>query len=405
MWMTTQSAAMSGSTEIFTFAAAALVVASASLTGFGMRQRRYVGWHWWVLAIWLATLGATLGATPDTLWPAPIGAGLSLLLLMQWPVVTLIGLRRFHPRQALPGSERMDWAVLVTASLLAAGAAIAGPQGTWLALGCSVTAHLYAAALLFMGPAEREFTPAKFLGVTMVSVAIAPVALAWPDTGLQTTLPAMAAAAALGAVVLAMVAVTLVCERAELQLRDSRRRLHTLASLDTLTRVPTRHHFQDLADQALLQDEPGSAVLLNFDVDRLKQINDLFGRAAGDRALRLVSRAMLEQLRAQDVPGRHGGDEFMLLLRRTTTQDALGVAARIVSEVQRRAPDQQLPTLTLSFGLVQVGLGESVRAAMRRADQAMYEAKRQGRSHAVTAAGDEDKPVFEQSQRLGLMPA
>ena len=396
---------MSGSTEIFIFAAAALVVASASLTGFGMRQRRYVGWRWWVLAIWLATLGATLGATLDTLWPAPIGAGLSLLLLMQWPVVTLIGLRRFHPRQALPSSERLDWVVLVTASLLAAGAAVAGPQGTWLALGSSVTAHLYAAALLFMGPSGREFTPAKFLGATMVSVAIAPAALAWPGAGLQTTLPAMAAAAALGAVVLAMVAVTLVCERAELQLRDSRRRLHTLASLDTLTRVPNRHHFQDLADQALQQDEPGSAVLLNFDVDRLKQINDLFGRAAGDRALRLVSRAMLEQLRAQDVPGRHGGDEFMLLLRRTTTQDALGVAARIVSEVQRRAPDQQLPTLTLSFGLVQVGLGESVRAAMRRADQAMYEAKRQGRSHAVTAAGDEDRPVFEQSQRLGLMPA
>lgn len=396
---------MSGSTEIFIFAAAALVVASASLTGFGMRQRRYVGWRWWVLAIWLATLGATLGATLDTLWPAPIGAGLSLLLLMQWPVVTLIGLRRFHPRQALPGSERLDWVVLVMASLLAAGAAIAGPQGTWLALGSSVAAHLYAAALLFMGPAGREFTPAKCLGATMVSVAIAPAALAWPGAGLQTTLPAMAAAAALGAVVLAMVAVTLVCERAELQLRDSRRRLHTLASLDTLTRVPNRHHFQDLADQALQQDEPGSAVLLNFDVDRLKQINDLFGRAAGDRALRLVSRAMLEQLRAQDVPGRHGGDEFMLLLRRTTTQDALGVAARIVSEVQRRAPDQQLPTLTLSFGLVQVGLGESVRAAMRRADQAMYEAKRQGRSHAVTAAGDEDRPVFEQSQRLGLMPA
>jgi len=396
---------MSGSTEIFIFAAAALVVASASLTGFGMRQRRYVGWRWWVLAIWLATLGATLGATLDTLWPAPIGAGLSLLLLMQWPVVTLIGLRRFHPRQALPSSERLDWVVLVTASLLAAGAAVAGPQGTWLALGSSVAAHLYAAALLFMGPSGREFTPAKFLGATMVSVAIAPAALAWPGAGLQTTLPAMAAAAALGAVVLAMVAVTLVCERAELQLRDSRRRLHTLASLDTLTRVPNRHHFQDLADQALQQDEPGSAVLLNFDVDRLKQINDLFGRAAGDRALRLVSRAMLEQLRAQDVPGRHGGDEFMLLLRRTTTQDALGVAARIVSEVQRRAPDQQLPTLTLSFGLVQVGLGESVRAAMRRADQAMYEAKRQGRSHAVTAAGDEDRPVFEQSQRLGLMPA
>ena len=51
---------MSGSTEIFTFAAAALAVASASLTFFGARQRRYEGWRWWMLAMWLTTLGAAV---------------------------------------------------------------------------------------------------------------------------------------------------------------------------------------------------------------------------------------------------------------------------------------------------------------------------------------------------------
>ena len=178
-----------------------------------------------------------------------------------------------------------------------------------------------------------------------------------------------------------------------------------LANQDTLTQVPNRRHFQELANDALLQDEPGTAVLLNFDIDHFKQINDLFGHAAGDRALCLVSSAMLENLRAQDVAGRQGGDEFVLLLRRATTQHAMGVAARIVAEVQRRAPGQQLPTLTLSFGMVQIGFGEGIQAAMRRADQAMYEAKRQGRSRAVAAAGNEERPVFSESQRLGLTPA
>ena len=102
------------------------------------------------------------------------------------------------------------------------------------------------------------------------------------------------------------------------------------------------------------------------------------------------------------MPGRQGGDDFALLLRRTRPHDALGVAARIVAEVQRRAPQQQLPTLSLSFGLVQIGFGEGIAAAMRRAEQAMYEAKRQGRSRAVVAAGDAERPVFAPSRLLGM---
>jgi diguanylate cyclase len=220
-----------------------------------------------------------------------------------------------------------------------------------------------------------------------------------------TRLEASVASATLGTLVTAFVALTLVCERTERQLRDSRRRLRTLANLDTLTQVPNRRHFQELADRALRQDEPGTAVLVTFDIDHFKRINDLFGHAAGDRALRLVSSAMMESLRSHDVPGRQGGDEFVLLLRRTTPDDAFGVAARITSEVQRRTEGQQLPTLTLSFGLVQIGFGEGTAAALRRADQAMYEAKRQGRARAVAAAGNEHQPVFATSRRLGLLPA
>jgi len=65
----------------------------------------------------------------------------------------------------------------------------------------------------------------------------------------------------------------------------------------------------------------------------------------------------------------------------------------------------QLPTLSLSFGLVQVRAGEALDAALRRADQALYEAKRQGRSRAVAALGDESQPVFSESRPLGLLPA
>jgi diguanylate cyclase (GGDEF)-like protein len=142
-----------------------------------------------------------------------------------------------------------------------------------------------------------------------------------------------------------------------------------------------------------------------FDIDHFKGINDHLGHAAGDRALRLVSRSMQEHLRTQDVAGRHGGDEFVLLLRQTVVRDAMAVAARIVSRIQDQSEEACLPALTLSFGVVQLHHGEAVDDALRRADQALYEAKRQGRSRAVAAIGDEDRPVFTESQRLGLTPS
>ena len=393
---------MTSASPTLTLAVALLAGCALSLTVFGRRQRRYEGWTWWVAALWLTTAGAALALV----WPDPVGAALAGVVLTSWPVVTLIGLRRFHPRQALAGDERQDWAVLASACLLAVASALAEPAaGPWLALACSIVVHLYAAAIIFMGPGGREFGPVNGLATVMTLVAFAPALAALPGTELLPPLLARAAAAALGAVVLAFVAVTLVCERTERQLRDSRRRLRTLANLDALTQVPNRRHFQTLADQALGQGEPGTAVLVTFDVDHFKRINELFGHAAGDRALCLVSSAMLESLRAHDVPGRQGGDEFVLMLRRTTPRDAIRVAGRIVAEVQRRAPGQQLPTLSLSFGVVQIGFGEGIQSAMRRADQALYEAKRQGRSRAVAAIGDVDRPVFAESKRLGLTPA
>lgn len=388
------------------FAAGALAVAAGSVTAFGLRRPRYAGWLWWVVALWLTTLGVAISALVPGLW----GGALAAPLLMQWPLVTLIGLRRFNARQPWPGRVQTDGALLAAASLATfAGTWWLDAEATWLLIGFGLVVHLYAAAILFMAPGDDDGTPVQGLGATMALAAFAPgLAGLMPDAA--NSLPvlagqARAAAAALSALVLAFVAVTLVCDRTERQLRESRRRLRHLANLDALTQVPNRRHFNELAQQALLHDPAGSAVLLLFDVDHFKQINDHLGHAAGDRALCLVSVSVQEHLRAADVAGRYGGDEFALLLRQAETSDAMGVAARIVAEVQGRAESAQLPTLSLSFGLVQVRAGEGLDAALRRADQALYEAKRQGRSRAVAALGDEQQPVFSESRPLGLLPA
>ena len=406
------------------FATAVLAVASAALTGLGLRRPRFAGWALWVTAMWLTTLGTAAQA----LWPGPQGTALAAPLLLQWPLVTLLGLRQFHARRAWPGSPRSDMGLLAGAVLAAAVLPLQGSSEADSAAGlalCSALVHLYAAAVIFMAPGGRDATPLQGLGATMALVAFAPgLALLTPDptgpllaaqvavqTAAQTAaephIPATVAravGAALGSVVLAFVALTLLCERTERQLRESRRRLRVLANMDTLTPVPNRRHFDELASKALRNDPAGSAVLLLFDVDHFKQINDRLGHAAGDRALCLVAGSVLEHLRAHDVAGRQGGDEFVLLLRRASTSDAMAVAQRIAAEVQRRAQAKALPALSLSFGLVQVGAAEPLAGALRRADQALYEAKRQGRSRAVAALGDESRPVFSESRRLGLLP-
>jgi len=396
-------------------AAAVLATAAACVTAFGLRRHRYAGWTWWISALWLTVAGALVGA----LVPGLLARAVAAPLLLQWPVVTLLGMRRFQARQGWPGSARLDLAVLVlgVATSVLGPALLPAEAVPLQALG-GLLVHLYAAAVLFMGPGGRDATPVQGLAAAIALAAFAPVAAALLSevVSIDPLLPpgqqaaalawqARAVAAALGGLVLCFVALTLVCERTERQLRDSRRRLRILANLDTLTQVPNRRRFRELAEQALAQDAPGSAVLLLFDVDHFKQINDHFGHAAGDRALCLVSASVQEHLRAHDVAGRHGGDEFVLLLRQASPRDAMGVAARIVAEVQVRARVNDLPALSLSFGLVQVRQDEAVDAALRRADQALYEAKRQGRSRVVAAQGDELQPVFSESRPLGLTPA
>ena len=400
--------------DLLLFAALTLGAASACFTAFGLRRERLPGWLSWVSAMWLTTLGTALGA----LVPGEWGATLAAPLLLQWPLVTLMGLRRFHARQRWPGSLRLDGALLAGATALALFAQLAlRGEATWWVVACGLVMHLYVATVMFMGPGGDETRPVQCLASTMALLAFAPsLAVMGVDMAhagpLQTLHPqqfaaahvALAAAAALGITVLAFVALTLVFDRTERQLRESRRRLRLLANLDALTQVPNRRHFNELAGQALRADPPGSAVLLLFDIDYFKQINDRLGHAAGDRALCLVAGSVLEHLRAHDAAGRHGSDEFVLLLRCTTTHDAMSVAARIVAEVQRRVEPTPLPPLSLSFGLVQLGAGEDIDAALRRADQALYEAKRQGRSRAVAALGDEERPVFSESRALGMLP-
>ena len=116
-----------------------------------------------------------------------------------------------------------------------------------------------------------------------------------------------------------------------------------------------------------------------IDIDHFKAINDNFGHAAGDDALRAVAAAVSNGLRAHDCLGRYGGDEFLLVLPRTTCSDAFTVSEQVGHSVRSTSSGNALP-VTVSIGLTEAVPGEAATDLLARADKALYAAKHAGRN-------------------------
>lgn len=164
------------------------------------------------------------------------------------------------------------------------------------------------------------------------------------------------------------------------------RRLLRLATLDGLTGLFNRSHFQEQASTALDKcARQGSPVALWLcDVDHFKRVNDTHGHAVGDKVLQAVARTMAEHLREDDLLARWGGEEFLALLPYTDAATARQVAERIRQAVQDSSldmgKDEQSLRVTLSFGVTLVQDAQDLKAATARADQALYASKRAGRN-------------------------
>ncbi|MGQ3050827.1 MAG: diguanylate cyclase [Roseateles sp.] len=154
------------------------------------------------------------------------------------------------------------------------------------------------------------------------------------------------------------------------------------ALTDALTRVPNRRHILQLG-AAMLADrrrqwQPVSLALL--DLDHFKGINDMHGHAAGDAVLRAFCVHVGARMRTSHMLGRLGGEEFLLLMPGTSIEEAEVVIERVRCTLQPYAG----VAYKFSAGLVQAASGEALEAAIERADDALYEAKRNGRDRSVT---------------------
>lgn len=164
-------------------------------------------------------------------------------------------------------------------------------------------------------------------------------------------------------------------------------RLRKQATLDPLTGLSNRSHFESLTAHALARSQRDGApmALMLCDVDHFKRVNDQHGHAAGDGVLVGVAQLLASNLRDGDVLARWGGEEFLALLPASTVDAACATAERIRAAVEAtplRPAEGKEPALhiTLSFGVTSVAGQEDLQAAITRADRALYASKHGGRN-------------------------
>jgi diguanylate cyclase (GGDEF)-like protein len=168
-------------------------------------------------------------------------------------------------------------------------------------------------------------------------------------------------------------------------LRDQlQQALHAQAYQDALTELPNRRAFDERLRAELQRARRHGQVfaLLLLDIDHFKAINDTHGHTVGDQVLQRLAQILVRRLRLADALARWGGEEFGLLLPETT-----GLAAMRLAETLRRAVAQarffDVERLTVSIGVSQFAPDDSIDSLFRRVDQALYNAKAQGRNRCT----------------------
>lgn len=172
------------------------------------------------------------------------------------------------------------------------------------------------------------------------------------------------------------------------ELKEANETIDRLARTDALTGLANRRSLDEALQREIARSsrlkEPLSAILA--DLDRFKSINDQYGHATGDQVLASAAEVLRIQLRPYDLAARYGGEEFLILLPRTSPEDAIGVAERIRKAIEKVKVPACPRQITISLGVATWMIAEAPEQFVARADAALYGAKRAGRNRVEAAS-------------------
>lgn len=161
--------------------------------------------------------------------------------------------------------------------------------------------------------------------------------------------------------------------------------IHLLAATDSLTGIINRREFTLVLDNEFARAmRYGTTLsLVMYDIDHFKQVNDTFGHDIGDYVLQTVADLVKRNIRTIDVEARWGGEEFMVLMPQSDARAAYSAAEKLRSAIARHHYDK-VGHLTASFGVTEFISQDDINSLIKRADDALYQAKRKGRNCVVT---------------------
>lgn len=163
-----------------------------------------------------------------------------------------------------------------------------------------------------------------------------------------------------------------------------KKQIEESALTDTLTHIANRHALDKALVKLVNEIVPGKSLLsiIMLDLDHFKRVNDQYGHATGDQVLKTIARILEKISRTTLIPGRWGGEEFLVICSHVDLKQAGNIAERIRAAIEKSPMPESL-TLSASFGVAQLHDNESISELTARADNALYQAKMDGRNRVV----------------------
>ena len=163
-----------------------------------------------------------------------------------------------------------------------------------------------------------------------------------------------------------------------------KKELEKIATIDKLTNIYNRRMLDDFlkTEIEIANRHNEDLSLIIVDIDHFKIVNDTFGHLAGDNLLTSISKIILENIRNTDIFGRYGGEEFLIICRKTTKENAFVLAEKLRILIKEFKFDE-IGHKTISLGISDFQKSDTVETLFKKADTALYEAKNTGRDKSV----------------------